>query len=137
MLLVFMEVVNELAYKLKWIALWVESEEFANASAALQDALIRGYAAYNPLDVVTLYLAKLAHRASGSSHSHGVFADKIRVRMLASMVAVASAPTANSTIRSMPFGDSITEIICWRSKLWNKLQGTEWATVNFVSLKLT
>jgi lysophospholipase L1-like esterase len=51
---------------------------------------------------------------------------------VASMVAVASAQTANSTIRYMPFGDSITEIICWRSKLWNKLQGTEWATVNFV-----
>jgi hypothetical protein len=32
----------------------------------------------------------------------------------------------------MPFGDSITEIICWRSKLWNKLQTTEWASVDFV-----
>lgn len=32
----------------------------------------------------------------------------------------------------MPFGDSITEIVCWRSKLWNKLQSTEWGTVNFV-----
>jgi hypothetical protein len=32
----------------------------------------------------------------------------------------------------MPFGDSITEIVCWRSKLWNKLQTTEWASVDFV-----
>ncbi|KAF2746630.1 carbohydrate esterase family 3 protein, partial [Sporormia fimetaria CBS 119925] len=38
----------------------------------------------------------------------------------------------NVEIRYMPFGDSITEIQCWRSKLWNKLQGTEWAKVNFV-----
>ncbi|KAH7371698.1 SGNH hydrolase-type esterase domain-containing protein [Pyrenochaeta sp. MPI-SDFR-AT-0127] len=50
---------------------------------------------------------------------------------LAVVAATASAQTA-TPIRYMPFGDSITEIICWRSKLWNKLQTTEWATVNFV-----
>lgn len=49
---------------------------------------------------------------------------------LASVVALASAQ--NATLRYMPFGDSITEIICWRAKLWEKLQSTEWATVDFV-----
>ncbi|KAF1843173.1 carbohydrate esterase family 3 protein [Cucurbitaria berberidis CBS 394.84] len=53
---------------------------------------------------------------------------------LTALAATTSAQTANSTIRYMPFGDSITEIICWRAKLWNKLQSTEWGTsaVNFV-----
>lgn len=32
----------------------------------------------------------------------------------------------------MPFGDSITEIICWRAKLWSKLQSTAHASVDFV-----
>jgi hypothetical protein len=50
-----------------------------------------------------------------------------------SLSLVASTVAAqNATIRYMPFGDSITEIICWRSKLWNKLQSTEWKSVNFV-----
>lgn len=35
-------------------------------------------------------------------------------------------------LRYMPFGDSITEITCWRSKLWQRLQSTEFANVNFV-----
>ncbi|CAO2653356.1 Nn.00g027670.m01.CDS01 [Neocucurbitaria sp. VM-36] len=48
------------------------------------------------------------------------------------LAATTSAQTANTTLRYMPFGDSITEIICWRSKLWAKLQATEWANVNFV-----
>ncbi|KAJ4361841.1 hypothetical protein N0V83_010782 [Neocucurbitaria cava] len=51
---------------------------------------------------------------------------------LAALAATASAQTANTTLRYMPFGDSITEIVCWRAKLWEKLQSTEWATVNFV-----
>ncbi|KAI1845929.1 hypothetical protein JX265_011175 [Neoarthrinium moseri] len=38
----------------------------------------------------------------------------------------------NTTLRYMPFGDSITEIVCWRAKLWEKLQSTEWAGVNWV-----
>ncbi|KAI1297994.1 carbohydrate esterase family 3 protein [Xylaria venustula] len=38
----------------------------------------------------------------------------------------------NATLRYMPFGDSITEIICWRAMLWEKLQTTEFATVNWV-----
>ncbi|KAL1600474.1 hypothetical protein SLS60_006860 [Paraconiothyrium brasiliense] len=42
------------------------------------------------------------------------------------------ATAQNATLRYMPFGDSITEIICWRALLWEKLQSTEWASVNFV-----
>ncbi|KAI3324217.1 carbohydrate esterase family 3 protein [Xylariaceae sp. AK1471] len=38
----------------------------------------------------------------------------------------------NVTLRYMPFGDSITEIICWRALLWEKLQSTEFASVNWV-----
>ncbi|KAK6955671.1 hypothetical protein Daesc_003314 [Daldinia eschscholtzii] len=38
----------------------------------------------------------------------------------------------NATLRYMPFGDSITEIICWRSKLWQKLRPTEWGSVDWV-----
>ncbi|KAK8108017.1 uncharacterized protein PG998_010030 [Apiospora kogelbergensis] len=46
---------------------------------------------------------------------------------------VGAAVAQNTTaLRYMPFGDSITEITCWRAKLWEKLQGTEWATTNFV-----
>jgi lysophospholipase L1-like esterase len=51
---------------------------------------------------------------------------------LSALLATATAQSANTTIRYMPFGDSITEIICWRAKLWEKLQTTEWASVNFV-----
>ncbi|KAF2680409.1 carbohydrate esterase family 3 protein [Lentithecium fluviatile CBS 122367] len=50
-----------------------------------------------------------------------------------SLAALAAAATAqNTAIRYMPFGDSITEIICWRALLWDKLQTTEWKTVDFV-----
>ncbi|KAF1935578.1 SGNH hydrolase [Clathrospora elynae] len=51
---------------------------------------------------------------------------------LSVLATFASAQAANTTIRYMPFGDSITEIVCWRAKLWKKLQSTEWASVNFV-----
>jgi lysophospholipase L1-like esterase len=44
----------------------------------------------------------------------------------------AAAVAQNTTLRFMPFGDSITEIVCWRSLLWEKLQATEWKNVNFV-----
>lgn len=47
-----------------------------------------------------------------------------------SSVALCSA--ANTTLRYMPFGDSITEITCWRPLIWEKLQSTQWATVNWV-----
>jgi lysophospholipase L1-like esterase len=52
--------------------------------------------------------------------------------LLSTLLATTSAQSANTTLRYMPFGDSITEIICWRAKLWERLQSTEWATVNFV-----
>ncbi|KAI0477888.1 carbohydrate esterase family 3 protein [Xylariaceae sp. FL0804] len=45
----------------------------------------------------------------------------------AAMAAVASARGAlaqNTTLRYMPFGDSITQITCWRSLLWQRLQNT-------------
>jgi len=50
------------------------------------------------------------------------------------LLTAASAQTTNTTIRYMPFGDSITEIICWRSKLWQRLQTTPFnsSVVNFV-----
>jgi lysophospholipase L1-like esterase len=43
-----------------------------------------------------------------------------------------AAVAQNVTLRYMPFGDSITEIICWRAMLWEKLQSTEFASVNWV-----
>jgi lysophospholipase L1-like esterase len=50
-----------------------------------------------------------------------------------SIAAFAAAVTAqNATLRYMPFGDSITEIVCWRGMLWDKLQTTEWKSVDFV-----
>lgn len=53
--------------------------------------------------------------------------------LLTSLAAAgAAAQTAATGLRYMPFGDSITEIVCWRAKLWDKLQTTEWSTVDFV-----
>ncbi|KAH7402256.1 SGNH hydrolase-type esterase domain-containing protein [Phaeosphaeria sp. MPI-PUGE-AT-0046c] len=57
---------------------------------------------------------------------------KLLALSLLPLLPTATAQSANATIRYMPFGDSITEIICWRAKLWEKLQSTEWATVNWV-----
>jgi lysophospholipase L1-like esterase len=51
---------------------------------------------------------------------------------LTTLITITTAQNTTVPLRYMPFGDSITEIICWRSKLWNKLQSTEWATVNWV-----
>ncbi|KAL5387944.1 hypothetical protein DPSP01_003342 [Paraphaeosphaeria sporulosa] len=52
---------------------------------------------------------------------------------LLSLIPILGLTTAqNTTLRYMPFGDSITEIICWRALLWEKLQSTQWASVNFV-----
>jgi lysophospholipase L1-like esterase len=58
----------------------------------------------------------------------------VSFRLLSFAALAASATAQNATIRYMPFGDSITEIICWRAKLWERLQTTEWAApaVNFV-----
>ncbi|KAI1811961.1 carbohydrate esterase family 3 protein [Poronia punctata] len=51
---------------------------------------------------------------------------------LFSLAALAGAAAAQETLRFMPFGDSITEIICWRALLWEKLQSTEFASVDWV-----
>lgn len=56
----------------------------------------------------------------------------VAISTLFSILATASAVAAqNKTLRYMPFGDSITEIVCWRAKLWNKLQA-DWSNVDFV-----
>ena len=55
----------------------------------------------------------------------------IKLLSVAALIGLAAAQTAPK-LRYMPFGDSITEIICWRAKLWEKLQSTEWATVDWV-----
>jgi lysophospholipase L1-like esterase len=49
----------------------------------------------------------------------------------ASLVAAATAQYCGP-IRYMPLGDSITEIVCWRGYLWQTLQETGYANVNFV-----
>ncbi|KAI9703943.1 MAG: hypothetical protein M1820_005725 [Bogoriella megaspora] len=42
------------------------------------------------------------------------------------------AAAQNATVRYMPFGDSITEIICWRGLLYQQLQAAGLTNVNFV-----
>ncbi|KAF3014737.1 hypothetical protein E8E14_009042 [Neopestalotiopsis sp. 37M] len=59
-----------------------------------------------------------------------MLAKSLFIQALAAAGAVQAQNT--TTLRYMPFGDSITEIVCWRAKLWEKLQGTEWAGVNWV-----
>ncbi|KAH8688004.1 SGNH hydrolase-type esterase domain-containing protein [Tricladium varicosporioides] len=45
----------------------------------------------------------------------------------------ASAVTAQTTkLRYMPFGDSITEIVCWRGLVWTQLQAAGYKNVDFV-----
>ncbi|KAK7921384.1 hypothetical protein PG985_009406 [Apiospora marii] len=57
----------------------------------------------------------------------------VSVKLLSLATLVSAVVAQNTTaLRYMPFGDSITEITCWRAKLWEKLQGTDYATVNFV-----
>lgn len=69
---------------------------------------------------------------TSASHSTPLAATMIGSRFVSLAALVGSAAAQNATLRYMPFGDSITEIICWRSKLWQKLQTTEWATVDWV-----
>jgi lysophospholipase L1-like esterase len=56
----------------------------------------------------------------------------VGVRNLLSLALASVAIAQDVKLRYMPFGDSITEIICWRALLWEKLQSTEWATVDWV-----
>ncbi|KAI0026197.1 carbohydrate esterase family 3 protein [Xylariomycetidae sp. FL0641] len=52
---------------------------------------------------------------------------------LLSLAALAGLAMAqNETLRFMPFGDSITEIVCWRAKLWEMMQETDFAGVDWV-----
>ncbi|KAI8626456.1 carbohydrate esterase family 3 protein [Xylariaceae sp. FL1651] len=43
-----------------------------------------------------------------------------------------SAAAQNVSLRYMPLGDSITEATCWRALLWEMLQSTEFASVDWV-----
>ena len=45
---------------------------------------------------------------------------------------LATAAAQNTKIRYMPFGDSITEIVCWRALLWRQLQDAGYKNVDFV-----
>ncbi|KAI1324718.1 carbohydrate esterase family 3 protein [Xylariaceae sp. FL0255] len=56
----------------------------------------------------------------------------IAVKIVSLAALAGSAQAQNATLRFMPFGDSITEIICWRALLWEKLQTTQFASVNWV-----
>lgn len=55
------------------------------------------------------------------------------LHILGAAAAISGVVAQTSTgLRYMPFGDSITEIVCWRAKLWEKLQDTDWASVDWV-----
>ncbi|TRX91702.1 hypothetical protein FHL15_007484 [Xylaria flabelliformis] len=56
----------------------------------------------------------------------------VAFKFFASTLLASTVAGQNTTLRYMPFGDSITEIICWRAMLWEKLQTTEFASVNWV-----
>ena len=57
----------------------------------------------------------------------------VRFSHFAALAAVIGFVAAqNATIRYMPFGDSITEIVCWRGLLYQQLQTTGLSNVNFV-----
>ncbi|KAI0449150.1 carbohydrate esterase family 3 protein [Xylaria acuta] len=56
----------------------------------------------------------------------------VALKLFTSTLLASAVVAQNVTLRYMPFGDSITEIICWRAMLWEKLQSTEFASVNWV-----
>jgi hypothetical protein len=56
---------------------------------------------------------------------------RITLAVFAAFSGMASAQNCHP-IRYMPLGDSITEIVCWRAYLWEKLQKSGYANVNFV-----
>lgn len=47
-------------------------------------------------------------------------------------LSISAAYAQAPKIRYMPFGDSITEIVCWRGLLWTQLQGAGFTNVDFV-----
>jgi lysophospholipase L1-like esterase len=56
----------------------------------------------------------------------------VATRFFSFALLVGAAAAQNVTLRYMPLGDSITEVICWRALLWEKLQSTEFASVDWV-----
>jgi len=66
----------------------------------------------------------------------------MKINSFASALAALTLPivlptAAQTTVRYMPLGDSITEITCWRSLLWTQLQETGYENVNFVGSMTT
>lgn len=57
--------------------------------------------------------------------------------LLALTLPIIVPTAAQTTVRYMPLGDSITEITCWRSLLWTQLQQTGYQNVNFVGSMTT
>ncbi|GAM39901.1 hypothetical protein TCE0_034r11823 [Talaromyces pinophilus] len=57
--------------------------------------------------------------------------------LLALTLPIILPTAAQTTVRYMPLGDSITEITCWRSLLWTQLQETGYQNVNFVGSMTT
>jgi len=57
-----------------------------------------------------------------------------RLHSLAALTAVLAAVSvqARASLKYMPFGDSITEMGCWRAQLWDKLQKEGFKDVDFV-----
>ncbi|KAI1820687.1 carbohydrate esterase family 3 protein [Xylaria intraflava] len=56
----------------------------------------------------------------------------VATKIFCSALLAGAAVAQTSTLRYMPFGDSITEITCWRALVWEMLQSTEYASVDFV-----
>ena len=52
--------------------------------------------------------------------------------LISLVIAVSYAQFTTPKIRYMPFGDSITEIVCWRGLLWTQLQTAGYTNVSFV-----
>ena len=52
--------------------------------------------------------------------------------VFSAIIATALAQGTAPTIRYMPFGDSIAEIVCWRGQLWTQLQEAGYKNVDFV-----
>jgi len=65
-------------------------------------------------------------------HQHNL-SKMVRVSFATIVSALFAAAVAQETkIRYMPFGDSITEIVCWRGLLWKQLQDAGYKNVDFV-----
>ncbi|KAF2183573.1 carbohydrate esterase family 3 protein [Zopfia rhizophila CBS 207.26] len=56
----------------------------------------------------------------------------VQLRTLAALCSVILPVLAQTKLRYMPFGDSITEFGCWRAFLWQKLQQDGYTNVDFV-----